>query len=118
LKRVASLLLSAALVGGTVVAGGGVASADSRVQSVASAPQVDPIGEQKAMCTAYNQKQACESLMENSEMTSLVKNCLVKAGIAGAGALVIGRYISKDVAEDLASKVVVTGATACLSSLA
>jgi len=47
-----------------------------------------------------------------------VKNCLIKGAIGGAGALVVGRYVSKDVAKDIASKTVVAGATGCLSSLA
>ncbi|MFI0776382.1 hypothetical protein [Streptomyces sp. NPDC021212] len=34
-----------------------------------------------------------------------------------AGALVVGRYVSKDVAKDVAAKTVVGGATGCLSSL-
>ncbi|MFC9235815.1 hypothetical protein ACFTZK_05025 [Streptomyces decoyicus] len=42
----------------------------------------------------------------------------VEGPIGGAGALIVGRYVSKDVAKDIASKTVVAGATGCLSSLA
>ncbi|WP_327704009.1 hypothetical protein [Streptomyces decoyicus] len=38
--------------------------------------------------------------------------------IRGAGALTVGRYVSKDVVKDIASKAVVAGVTGCLSSLA
>ncbi|MEU0271888.1 hypothetical protein [Streptomyces sp. NPDC006307] len=64
----------------------------------------------------YKNKTACAGLISNNKMTKMVKDCLVKAGIGGAGAFVIGRYVSKDVAKDIASKVVVAGATACLTS--
>ncbi|MCS0638163.1 hypothetical protein NX801_21400 [Streptomyces sp. LP05-1] len=79
---------------------------------------VDPIQEQKSMCTVYHSKTACASLLQHNKMTSVVKNCLVKAGIGGAAAFVVGRYISKDVAKDIAAKIVVAGSAACLSSFA
>ncbi|MEU3407526.1 hypothetical protein ABZ766_26765 [Streptomyces sp. NPDC006670] len=114
MKRMTSGLLSIALLGGFVVGGAGTAAA-----STTGGPQgVDPIGERRAMCTVYKDKNACASLLSNSKMTDAVKNCLVKAGIGGAAAFVVGRYISKDIAQDIASKVVVAGASACLSALA
>ncbi|MFC9229517.1 hypothetical protein ACFTZI_11210 [Streptomyces decoyicus] len=42
----------------------------------------------------------------------------VEGAIDGAGALIVGRYVSKDVAQDVASKTVVAGAAGCLPSLA
>ncbi|MET7795970.1 hypothetical protein [Streptomyces decoyicus] len=41
-----------------------------------------------------------------------------QGGDRWAGALIVGRCVSKDVAKDIASKTVVAGATGCLSSLA
>ncbi|MFF4364556.1 hypothetical protein [Streptomyces sp. NPDC001594] len=114
MKRTTSGLLSIALLGGFIVGGAGTASA-----STTGGPQgVDPVGERRAMCTVYKDKNACASLMQHSKMTNAVKDCLLKAGIGGAAAFIVGRYVSKDVAQDIASKVVVAGGAACLSALA
>lgn len=51
-------------------------------------------------------------------MTDVVKNCLVKAGIGGAAAFVVGPYISKDASKDIAAKTVVAVGAACLASFA
>ncbi|NUP18308.1 MAG: hypothetical protein HOZ81_19935 [Streptomyces sp.] len=113
-------MLSATLLGGALMMGAGTASAAADAQSVAQAPtahvQVGPIEEQRSMCTVYKSKTACASLMKNNKMTAVVKDCLVKAGIGGAAAFVVGRYVSKDAAEDIGAKVVVAGAAACLAS--
>lgn len=120
MKRVISSTLSAALLSGALMMGAGTASAATQPQPVAKAStahiMVDPIEEQRSMCTVYHSKTACASLLHNNKMTKVVKNCLVKAGIGGAAAFIVGRYISKDAAEDIAGKVVVAGAAACLSS--
>ncbi|MFG2623161.1 hypothetical protein ACGFXC_36700 [Streptomyces sp. NPDC048507] len=78
---------------------------------------MDPVGERRAMCTVYKDKNACASLMKHNKMTNAVKDCLLRAGIGGAAAFVVGRYVSKDLAEDIASKVVVAGGAACLGAL-
>uniref|UniRef100_A0AAU2V8L3 Uncharacterized protein n=1 Tax=Streptomyces sp. NBC_00003 TaxID=2903608 RepID=A0AAU2V8L3_9ACTN len=63
-------------------------------------------------------KDSCAFLMSNTKMLKMVKECLIKGAIGGAGALVVGRYVSKDLAEDIAKKTAVAGATGCLASLA
>ncbi|MFJ9644577.1 hypothetical protein [Streptomyces sp. NPDC101206] len=50
-------------------------------------------------------------------MNDMVKDCLIKGAIGGAGALIVGRFVSKGVAKDIASKTVVAGATGCLAAL-
>ncbi|MEX2985654.1 hypothetical protein [Streptomyces sp. C36] len=129
MKRILSSVVSAALLSGALITGAaGTASAATDPLPVAeTAPPVvevappvvlvDPIGEQRTMCTYYKQKNACASLLSNHKMSGIVQNCLIKAGIGGAGAFVVGRYVSKDVAKDIAAKVVAAGATACLASL-
>ncbi|MFI9305370.1 hypothetical protein [Streptomyces triculaminicus] len=129
MKRVLSGVVSAALLSGALITGtAGTASAATGPQAVIettppvveAAPPVvlvDPIGEQRTMCTYYHQKNACASLLSGHKMSSVVQNCLVKAGIGGAGAFIVGKYVSKDVAKDIAAKVVTAGATACLASL-
>ncbi|MFF8940941.1 hypothetical protein ACF1A5_01455 [Streptomyces sp. NPDC014864] len=120
MKRVISSTLSVTLLGGALMMGAGTASAAPQSQRVAkvSTPVVgvDPREDVRSMCTVYHDKYACASLLHNNKMTKAVQNCLVKAGIGGAAAFVVGRYISKDLAKDIASKVVVAGASACLSS--
>ncbi|MEV6584040.1 hypothetical protein AB0M92_38595 [Streptomyces sp. NPDC051582] len=115
MRRTTSGLLSIVILGGFIVGGG----ADTASASNTGGPKsVDPVGERRAMCTVYKDKNACASLMQHGKMTNAVKNCLLKAGIGGAAAFIVGRYVSKDVAKDIASKVVVAGASACLSALA
>ncbi|MEJ8639773.1 hypothetical protein [Streptomyces sp. MS2.AVA.5] len=57
MKRAISGLLSAALLSGVLIAGTGTASADTTMRATAAtAPpvvMVDPIGEQRSMCTVY-----------------------------------------------------------------
>ncbi|MEU4728705.1 hypothetical protein [Streptomyces sp. NPDC023588] len=66
----------------------------------------------------YKSKSNCEYLMNHTKMNQMVKDCLIKGGIGGAGALVVSRFISKDVAKDIVSKTLVAGATGCLAALA
>lgn len=104
---------------GTAFATDGYAAGRVAVTDVKDAPpiaQVDPIGERRSMCMWKKDKNDCASLLASKEMTNAVKDCLLKAGIGGAGAFVIGKYVSKDIAKDIAAKIVVTGATACLST--
>jgi hypothetical protein len=60
---------------------------------------------------------ACERLMATKPMTKTAKDCLIKAGIGGAVALVVGR-VNKDAAKKIATNVVAGGVSGCLSSLA
>ncbi|CAM5238076.1 hypothetical protein AB0M94_03235 [Streptomyces xanthochromogenes] len=60
---------------------------------------------------------ACERLLAGKPMSKTAKDCLVKAGIGGAAALIVGR-INKDLAKKIATNVVAGGVTGCLSSLA
>ncbi|MEU7485051.1 hypothetical protein [Streptomyces sp. NPDC042319] len=96
--------------------GAGVAHAEAR-QPAPRTAMANPIEEARSMCMMKS-KSDCAYLMHNTKMLKMVKDCLIKGAIGGAGALVVGRYVSKDVAKDIASKTVVAGATGCLSSLA
>ncbi|MEU6370855.1 hypothetical protein ABZ876_35350 [Streptomyces sp. NPDC046931] len=120
MKRVVSGTLSVALLSGALMMGTGTASAAPASTSSLKTPtpvaKVDPREDLRSMCTVYHDKYSCAALMGRNKMTNMVKNCLVKAGIGGAAAFVVGRYISKDVAKDIAGKVVVAGAAGCLSS--
>ncbi|MEN8652551.1 hypothetical protein ABCR94_18590 [Streptomyces sp. 21So2-11] len=123
MKRAISTLLSATLLGGALFVGVGTASADTgpRTAAVSAAPpiaMVDPIGEQRSMCTVYKSKNACKSLLMTKKMKKAVKDCLVKAGIGGAAALIVGRFVSKDLASDIAKKTIVAGSAGCLAALA
>ncbi|MGW6615194.1 hypothetical protein ACWGA0_17325 [Streptomyces erythrochromogenes] len=59
---------------------------------------------------------ACERLLSARPMNQRAKDCLLKAGIGGAAALVVGR-INKDAAKKMATSVVAGGVTGCLSGL-
>ncbi|MER7828073.1 hypothetical protein ABTX85_36575 [Streptomyces sp. NPDC096097] len=63
-------------------------------------------------------KRDCEYLMTHTKMNDMVRECLLKAAIGGAGSLIIGRYVSKDAAKDIAAKTAVAGVTGCLAALA
>ncbi|MBR8642504.1 hypothetical protein KEF29_32360 [Streptomyces tuirus] len=110
-------MTSAVLAGAVMLSGAGVASASTDTGNGGVAVKVSPIEEQRSKCTVYHDKNSCKSLMRNTKMEKIVKDCLIKAAIGGAGALVVGKYVSKDLAEDIGAKVVVAGATGCLASL-
>ncbi|MEU7602181.1 hypothetical protein [Streptomyces sp. NPDC041003] len=59
---------------------------------------------------------ACERLLAGRPMTQRAKDCLLKAGIGGAAALVVGR-VNKDAAKKIATSVVAGGVAGCLSGL-
>ncbi|MFE9482881.1 hypothetical protein ACFYNM_30250 [Streptomyces spororaveus] len=119
MKNIASGVLSAVLAGSIIMAGGvGVAHADSGPRPVVQSAQVNPLDEARSMCIMSKSKRDCEYLMTHTKMNDMVRECLLKAAIGGAGALIIGRYVSKDVAKDLAAKTAGAGATACLAALA
>ncbi|MFE1171018.1 hypothetical protein [Streptomyces sp. NPDC058773] len=119
MKSLVSGAMSAVMLGGIVLAAGaGVAHAESNPRPAVQSQMVNPIEEARSMCIMSKSKDDCAYLMNHTKMRKMVKNCLVKGAIGGAGALVVGRYVSKDVASDIAKKTVVAGATGCLSSLA
>ncbi|QEV53710.1 hypothetical protein CP981_20445 [Streptomyces platensis] len=110
--------MSAVMVGGIVLASGaGVAHAESDPRPAVQSSMVNPIEEARSMCTMSKSKDDCAYLMHHTKMQKMVKNCLIKGAIGGAGALIVGRYVSKDAASDIAKKTVVAGATGCLASL-
>ncbi|MGW3622541.1 hypothetical protein [Streptomyces sp. NPDC000880] len=118
MKRAISSLLFAALLSGVLIAGAGTASADTGPRAAAPPiAMVDPIGEQRSMCTVYKSEKACKSLLMTKKMKKAVKDCLVKGGIGGAAALIVGRFVSKDVAADIAKKTIVAGSAGCLAAL-
>jgi hypothetical protein len=57
----------------------------------------------------------CKAL-EGKPMTKAAKDCLIRAGVGGAVALVVGR-VNKKAAREIAVNVAGAGAAACLSSL-
>ncbi|MEU3988067.1 hypothetical protein OG301_20065 [Streptomyces platensis] len=119
MKSLVSGAMSAVMVGGLVLASGaGVAHAESDPRPAVQSSMVNPIEEARSMCTMSKSKDDCAYLMNHTKMHKMVKDCLIKGAIGGAGALVVGRYVSKDVASDIAKKTVVAGATGCLASLA
>ncbi|WP_327676634.1 hypothetical protein [Streptomyces sp. NBC_00467] len=69
------------------------------------------------MCTVYKSEKACKSLLMTKKMKKAVKDCLIKGGIGGAAALIVGRFVSKDVAADIAKKTIVAGSAGCLAAL-
>ncbi|MFE2142188.1 hypothetical protein ACFXA3_10615 [Streptomyces sp. NPDC059456] len=119
-RRTAALALTPVLLTGALIAGTGTALADTpsnpAAGKAATVAQVDPIGERRSMCMWKKDKNDCQSLIASKKMTDMVKNCLIKAGIGGAGALVVGR-VNKEVAEKIATSVVAAGVTGCLTSL-
>ncbi|WP_030940803.1 hypothetical protein [Streptomyces sp. NRRL S-646] len=120
MKRVISSTLSVTLLSGALMMGAGTASAATQTQHITKTSnpvvKVDPVEDVRSLCTVYHDKYACAALLHRNKMTNVVKNFLVKAGIGGAAAFVVGRYISKDAAKDIAAKVVVAGSAACLAS--
>ncbi|MFD8417709.1 hypothetical protein ACFV2Q_39320 [Streptomyces sp. NPDC059650] len=118
MKKIVSSVVSAAIIGGSVLIGGaGVAHAESGPRPVVQSAQVSPIEEARSKCIMSKSKRDCEYLMSHVRMNDMVKDCLIKGAIGGAGALIVGRFVSKDVAKDIASKTVVAGATGCLAAL-
>ncbi|MFG2295452.1 hypothetical protein [Streptomyces sp. NPDC048603] len=114
-KSIVSSVLTTAMLGSVIlVSGAGVAQADSAPRPGAA---VSPLEEARSMCIMYKNKSNCAYLMSHTKMNKMVKDCLLKGAIGGAGALIVGRFVSKDVAKDIASKTVVAGATGCLAAL-
>ncbi|NEA56223.1 hypothetical protein G3I60_19220 [Streptomyces sp. SID13666] len=56
----------------------------------------------------------CKAL-EGKPMSALTKNCLLKAGVGSAAALIVGR-VNKKAAREIVNNTVTAGAAACLSS--
>lgn len=88
--------------------------------SVPLAHAVDVIQEHNCINCRFGdgngENQKYREALANKPMSDMAKNCLVKAGIGGAAALVVGR-VNGTAARDLAVNVAGAGAAACLSSL-
>ncbi|MFD4482703.1 hypothetical protein ACFWPU_42275 [Streptomyces sp. NPDC058471] len=87
-----------------------------------AAHAVDPVQEHNiANCyfdtskTGKEKEKYCKAL-EGSPMTETAKNCLLRAGVGSAAALIVGK-VNKKAAKEIAVNTVGAGATACLSSL-
>ncbi|MGY0459603.1 hypothetical protein ACW14Y_05020 [Kitasatospora sp. cg17-2] len=94
----------------------------SVVFGVAPAHAVDPRQEYNVANCHFDKNKSgqerakyCRAL-EGRPMTETAKNCLVRAGVGGAVALVVGR-VNKKAAREIAVNVAGAGAGACLSSL-
>lgn len=119
MKSLVSGVLTAALMGTVILtSGAGVANADSGPRPVAQSAQVNPLEEARSMCIMSKSKRDCEYLLTHIKMNEMVKECLIKGGIGGAGALIASRFVSKDVAKDIVARTLVAGATGCLAALA
>ncbi|MEU7738572.1 hypothetical protein AB0B51_37040 [Streptomyces griseus] len=87
-----------------------------------AAHAVDPVQEHKiSNCyfdkskTGKQRAKYCNAL-KGRKMTKVAKNCLLRAGVGSAAALVVGR-VNKKAAREIAVNTVGAGAAACLSSL-
>ncbi|WP_369383009.1 hypothetical protein [Streptomyces sp. cg36] len=65
--------------------------------------------------TGQQRAKYCKAL-EGRPMTQAARNCLLRAGVGSAAALIVGR-INKKVAREIAVNTVGAGAAACLSSM-
>lgn len=59
---------------------------------------------------------ACKTVYSEGKVPKKAKDCLVKGGVAAAGAIVVGR-VNKELAGRLAKQTVVAGATACVAAI-
>ncbi|WP_272261006.1 hypothetical protein [Streptomyces xanthophaeus] len=57
----------------------------------------------------------CKAL-EGRPMTKAAKDCLIRAGVGSAAALIVGR-VNKKVAREIAVNTVAAGATGCITAL-
>lgn len=136
MKNVIARLTAAALVGGILLAGSGVASAAAQPSAVATplaASSAGPSGDDGGKWETFvdprqenntancyfgknNDKEKYCKALAGSDLTQDQKNCLKQAGIAGAGALTLGRINNKKAREIVVNT---TGAalTACFSTL-
>jgi hypothetical protein len=94
----------------------------SVVFGVSPAHAVDPIQEHNIANCHFDKSKSgkerakyCKAL-EGKPMTKTARDCLVRAGVGGAVALVVGR-VNKKAAREIAVNVAGSGAAACLSSL-
>ncbi|MEU8779458.1 hypothetical protein [Streptomyces sp. NPDC048606] len=135
MKNVAARLTAAAMVGGLLLAGSGVAGATpqptgGQVTAVVHAGDdpatwelfVDPRQEHNVANCYFDKTKSgkerakyCKAL-EGSDMTQVAKDCLVRAGIGSAAALIVGK-VNKKVAREIAVNTVAGGVTGCLSAL-
>ncbi|MET7781490.1 hypothetical protein ABZU94_24200 [Streptomyces mirabilis] len=88
-----------------------------QTSSVVAAPAIDTWQDIAAGKCYYGDKESCEIMVKGLKMSKKAKDCLIKGAVAGAGALIVGRF-NKDLAEKIARNTVAAGATACISALA
>ncbi|MGW7412717.1 hypothetical protein [Streptomyces sp. NPDC054863] len=62
-----------------------------------------------------NKAKYCKAL-EGRPMTKTAKDCLLRAGVGSAAALIVGR-VNKKVAREIAVNTVAAGATGCITAL-
>ncbi|MEU6702405.1 hypothetical protein [Streptomyces wuyuanensis] len=91
-------------------------SATSGTLSSTAKPPIDTWQDIAASKCHYGDKESCKLLVEGLKMSKTAKDCLIKGGVAGAGALVVGRF-NKDVADKIARNTVAAGVTACITAL-
>ncbi|RSS40309.1 hypothetical protein EF912_32370 [Streptomyces sp. WAC07061] len=138
MKNVVATVTAAAMMGGLLMAGSGMAHAAPprpavQAWSVSASGDdhgdggpgelfVDPRQEYNVSNCYFDKSKSgqerakyCKAL-EGGEMTEAAKNCLVRAGIGGAAALIVGR-VNKKVAREIAVNTVAGGVTGCLSAL-
>ncbi|MEU8463953.1 hypothetical protein [Streptomyces sp. NPDC029003] len=138
MKNFVASLTAAAMVGGLLIAGSGMAHAapqapvvQASTVSVSGDGQgdggpgvlfVDPRQEYNISNCYFDKSKSgqerakyCKAL-EARDMTETAKNCLVRAGIGSAAALIVGK-VNKKVAREIAVNTVAGGVTGCLSAL-
>lgn len=138
MKNVVTSLTAAAMVGGLLIAGSGMAHAAPQLPAAQAATVslsggdhgdggpgelfVDPRQEYNVSNCYFDKSKSgqerakyCKAL-EGSDMTETAKNCLVRAGIGSAAALIVGK-VNKKIAREIAVNTVAGGVTGCLSAL-
>ncbi|MEK2493186.1 hypothetical protein WN990_26895 [Kitasatospora purpeofusca] len=92
----------------------------AEVSTVDNPATVDPRQDHNAInCrfgkNEHDREKYCNALA-TKEMTDTAKNCLVRMGIGGAAALIVGK-VNKKVAREITVNVVGAGASGCLTAL-
>ncbi|MGV9337821.1 hypothetical protein [Streptomyces sp. NPDC003688] len=116
-KLVSLAVLGALALGATPAyadAQGGTGSGREAASVVT--PKIDTWQDIAAGKCYYGDKESCELLIGGMKMSKKAKDCLIKGAVAGAGALIAGRF-NKDLASKIARNTVAAGATACVSAL-
>ncbi|WP_224274635.1 hypothetical protein [Streptomyces sp. LS1784] len=138
MKNLAAGFTAAAIAGSLLLAGSGAAYAGPPVANpvpvttisagtatvetdpVDTPDLVDPRQDHNAINCRFNKTEQdrekyCKAL-ETKKMTETAKNCLMRMGVGGAAALVVGK-VNKKAAREIAVNVVGAGASGCLTAL-